>query len=185
MANIQPDIFGRAEYHDNIVMDVPESVQIPGTKKVVKIRGMKAGTMEFLTRLWVERDLGAVRIENSSETLKAMCQAPFFSIKMACAMALNSYWKLKLVWPLKWRWWAYVKEYTEEQMSPIITVGKKKIPLEARLLNTVLLMDMRTDQMTMQKKQAEQYRAELLLAEQQRLSKTSQSSEGQGASSSV
>lgn len=180
----QPNIKARKEYLD-IVEDTPTVVRIPRTRKKVRLTGIKCGTMQYLTKLWVERDLAAVKVEEGSEVLKDLAVAPLFSVKEACILVLNSYWKLKLIYPVMWRWWAYVREFTEEQMTPIIEEGKKKLPLEARYNNTMYSLDMRTDEMTMTKKQGERYRAELLSGVQLLSSKTSPSTEGQEGSSSA
>ena len=172
------------EYLD-IVEDTPSVVAIPQTKKKVKLTATKPGTMRALTRLWLERDMAALKMENSSDVLKSMAVSPTFSVREACILILNSYWKLKLIYPLMWRWWAYVRGFTEAQMSPIIREGKKKLPLRAHYGNMVFSMDMREDMMTMTKKQAEQYQAELLLAEKRRSLKTSPNTGAQGDSSSV
>ena len=62
-------------------------------------------------------------------------------------------------------------------MTDIIAAGKKKLPLMAHYATMAYSMDMRTDLMKMTKKEAEQYRAELL-SEAKRLSaKTSPDTE--------
>ena len=178
----QPDLQARVEYL-NMIEDTPEYVSIPGTRRRVKVTGIKPGTMNYLTRIWIERDIASANVSNGAETLRDMCKEPLFAIKEACIIALNSYWKLKLLYPIVWRWWAYVRQYTESQMTPIIVEGKKKLQLRAHYENMVFLLDMRTDMMTMVKKEAEQYRAELLSAERQLSLKTSPNTEGQGGSS--
>ena len=170
------------EYFNGLVENTPSVVHIPGTKRKVKVSGIKPYTMEQLTKLWIERDLAAVKVEDGSDVLKDLAKEPYFAVKEACLIALNGYWGIRLLYPIKWRIWAYWKGYTDEQMLPIIAEGKKKLPLSAHWIIMASSMDMRTDMMMMTKKEAEQYRAELLLAEKQRLSKTSQNTEGQGVS---
>lgn len=166
----------RRAYKD-IKDDRPQKVQIPDTKKVVKIRGIKPYTIERLTDLWLERD--AVLPEDSSDTLKSICIEPYFSIKQAVLMVLNRAWKIKLLYWLVWRIWAYVYEYTELQMMPILQEGKKKLPLTAHWTNMAFSVDMREDWMKMMSKEAEQYRAELLSVAKQLSSKSSPNTEGQ------
>lgn len=175
----QPDTRAKMEYLD-IHEDAPVTVTIPGTKRKVRLTGVKPGTMIMLTRLWLERDMASANVSEGSETLRDMCKEPFFAIREACILSLNSYWKLRLIYPLKWRWWAYVREYTESQMNPIIMEGKKKLPLKAHYENMIFSLDMRMDMMTMTKRQAEQYRAALLSEEKQHSSKTSRSTEKRG-----
>ena len=179
----QPDLKAREEYF-SIVQDAPTAVRIPGTRRVVRLRGVKPYTMERLTALWLERDLAAVKVQKGSDVLKDMAKEPYFAVREACIFALNSYWKLRLLYPIMWRVWAYLRGYTDSQMEPIILEGKKKLQLQAHWSIMAYSLDMRTDMMMLTKKEAEQYRAELLSAEKLLLSRTSRSTAGQGDSSS-
>lgn len=159
-----------------IMQDTPAIVEIAGTNKRYKIRGIKPYTIECLTALWIERDLS--RPEGAADNLKSLCQDPYFNHKQAALMVLNSFFKIKLFWCFLWRWWAYVKGYEEHQLTDIISEGKKKIPLSAYWMNLLFTLDMRNDWMQMTKKEAEQYRAEHLSAPAQPSSKSSHSTEG-------
>lgn len=177
------DIDARRRYAE-AVFDVPTEVRIPGTKKTVRLRGVKPYTLERLTQLWLKRDMDAVP-EDSASTLKSMCAEPYFTIKVALIFVLNDYWKIRLFYRFMVWWWGKALGYTEEQMSPIIEEGKKKLPLTAHWTNMVYLTDMRTDQIKMTKTEAVQFQAELLSVAKQRSSRSSRVMEGQGDSSSV
>lgn len=146
--------------YEEIVADIPTRVHIPGTKREVKLRGIKPYTLTRLTRLWLERDSAIPK--DAPDTLKSMCKEPYFSIKEACIICLNSWWKLILLYPFKWRIWAYLRGYTEAQVLPIIQEGKKKLPLTSHWANMVFSTDMRESWKRMTTVEAEQYRAELL-----------------------
>lgn len=176
----QPGAAARAEY-DAIVFDTPSVVNIPGTGRHVRLRGLKPYTLERLTRLWAERD--AAVPESSSDTLKSMCREPYFSIKQAVLYTLNSFWGINLFYWLKWRVWAYFRGYTEEQMLPIITEAKKKVPLMAHWTNMVLSVDMRTDWMNLTREEAEQFQAERLSAGRRPSPKSTPNTGSQDASS--
>lgn len=77
---------------------------------------------------------------------------------------LNNYFKIKLFYPILWRWFYYVKGYTWDELVPGITLIKKKIPLSAYWQGMALSVEMMTSWRTMEKKEAEQYRQELMLA---------------------
>ena len=158
----QADKNARAGYGE-LVFDTPTIVEIPGTKRKVAIRGIRPYTLEKITQLWLSRERNSVP-NGSAETLKSMCEEPYFSIKEACILTLNSWWKLKFLYPFVWRIWAYLYGYTEEQVAPIIVEGKKKLPLMAHWSNMAYSTDMRADWVKMTKKEADQYRAELLSA---------------------
>ena len=177
----QPDKIARKEYA-RIVSDLPSKVTIPGTKKVVTLKGVHPYTLERLTLLWVERDMNLP--DSSSDTLKDACIDPYFAVREALLFVLNDYWKIKLFYrPLCW-WWGKVKGYTDEQMLPIILEGKKKLPLTAHWTVMAYSTDMRTDWMKMTKEEAEQYRAEQLSVAKQLSSKSSPATEEQSDSSS-
>lgn len=178
---VQPDAAARAEY-DAILFDTPTVVGIPGTRRHVKLRGLKPYTLERLTRLWAERE--AAVPESSSDTLKSMCREPYFSIKQAVLYTLNSFWGISLFYWAKWRIWAYFRGYTEEQMLPIIAEAKKKVPLTAHWTNMVLSVDMRTDWMNLTKEEAEQFQAERLSAGKRHSQKSIPNTGSQGGSSS-
>ena len=163
---------------DEVMNDRPTRVHIPGTRKYVTLRGIKPYTLERLTRLWIERDVESIP-EDSASTLKSMCTEPYFAVKEAVILSLNNFWALRLIYPFKWRIWAYFRGYTESQMMPIIVEGKKKLPLTAHWTNMVYSSDMRTDWMRMTKAEAEQFRAELLLASNQPSSKSTPNTDGQ------
>ncbi len=147
-------------------------VPIKGTKRSVKLRWMKKYTIERLTRLWQERELAALKIEKGSDVLKDLAIGPAFAFKEAALMILNHDLRIRFFYWIYWRWLAY--RYDETQMVDIIAAGKKKLPLEAHYEITAYSLDLRTDVIQMTKKEAEQYRAELLLVQKRLSSKTSQ-----------
>lgn len=181
--HMQPDINARRAYTD-LVEDVPTIVRIPRTRRSVKLRGIKPYTIERLTRLWQERELYSEMPKTSGNVLKSMAIEPYFTIKEAVLMTLNSYWSIRILYPFKWRIWAFFRQYDEKQMLPIIQAGKKKLPLMAHWSNMAFSVDMRNDWMKMTSKEAEQYQAELLSAAKLHSQRSSQSTEGQDDSSS-
>lgn len=157
--------------YGSIMGNEPAVVQIPGTKRRVKVRNIHPYTLERLTKVWLERD--ANMPTDSGETLKSMAIDPYFAVKEAVLLVMNSWWRIILFYPLKWRIWAYWREYTDDQMLPIIQEGKKKLPLMPHWMIMAFSTDMRTDWMRLTTMEAEQYRAELLSAVKQHSSKNS------------
>lgn len=166
----QPKLAQREEYivHESAI---PSRVRIPGTKRDITLREMHPGTIEFITKIWIERDLASAAVKDGADVLKDLAKEPYFAFKEAAAYYLNHDIKLRLIWPFLWRWWAF--RYTESQMVPIIVEGKKKLPLMAHFETMVYSMDMRTDMMKMTTKEADQYRQELLSATKQPSSRIS------------
>ena len=167
----QADLAARQRLGE-ITSDVPTEVQIPGTRKTVKVRGIKPYTLEKVTQLWLERDSLAIP-EDSASTLKSMCTEPYFAVREALYFVLNGWFRINLFHKFMTFWWGKVKGYTDEQMLPIILEGKKKLPLTAHWMIMAYSADMRTDMVKMTKKEAEEYRAELLLVAKQLSSKNS------------
>jgi len=164
----QPDLIARKDYID-IVKDAPTEIRIG--KRRFQIHWIKPYTMERLTEVWLERDLASAEVRKGADVLKDMCKEPYFAFKEAALMILNNDIKIRLFYGFLWRYLAH--KYDETQIAQIVKAGKKKLPLEAHYRVIAFSMDMRTDVMKMTAKEAEQYRAELLLAAKQLSSKTS------------
>ena len=126
---------------NDVMEDSVDEVSIKGTNKKYKIGWLKKGTMRKITSVALE--------ENKDDMLSA---------KTSALIVLNNYWKIKFFYPILWRWFFYVKEYTDEQLSEILSVGKKKVPYIAFLTNTILVTGMKDTIMTMTKAEAERIR---------------------------
>lgn len=126
---------------NDIIEDSVDEVSLKGTNKKYKIGWLKKGTMRKIT---------SVAIEDGNDDM--------VSAKTAALIILNNYWKIKFFYPILWRWFFYIKEYTDEQLSEIIAVGKKKVPYIQFLTNTILVTGMKDTIMTMTKAEAERIR---------------------------
>ena len=110
-------------------------------------------------------------MRKGADVLKDLCKEPYFAFKEAALMILNNDIRIRLFYGFLWRYLAH--KYDETQIVQIVEAGKKKLPLTAHYKIMAFSMDMRTDMVKMTAKEAEQYRAELLLGAKQLLSKTS------------
>lgn len=135
---------------NDVMEDSVDEVGIKDTKKKYKIGWMKKGTMRKISSVALEK--------GNDDTLSA---------KTAALIILNNYWKIKLFYPILWRWFFYVNEYTDDQLSEILAVGKKKVPYIPFLTNTILVTGMRDTIMTMTKEEAERIRQGLHTAKPQ------------------
>lgn len=177
----QPTISEKAEYND-IVNNSVSIVPIKGTRRHVKLRWMHPYTIERITQIWIERDLASAKIKDGETVAKDLCKEPYFAFKEAALMILNNDIKIRLFYKIFWRWLAF--RYSEPQIVDVIAEGKKKFHLMAHYEVLVYSLDMMTDMMTMTKKEAEQYRAELLLGEKRLSSKISQNTADRDGGSS-
>lgn len=135
---------------NEVMEDSLTEVSIKGTKKKYKIGWLKKGTMRKMT---------AVTLEEGGDDM--------LSAKTAALVVLNNYWKIKFFYPILWRWFFYVKEYTDEQLSEILATGKKKVPYIPFLTSTILVTGMRDTIMTMTREEAERIRQGLPTAKPQ------------------
>ena len=160
---------------------LPSKVRIPGTKRTITLREMHPGTIEKVTKIWIERDLASAKVTDGEDVAKDLVKEPYFAFKEAAAYYLNHDIKLRLFWPFLWRWWAF--RYTESQMLPIIVEGKKKLPLTAHFEIMAYSMDTRTDWVKMTKMEAERYQAAQALALKRHSSRTSPPTESRSGDS--
>nr|DAN77137.1 MAG TPA: hypothetical protein [Caudoviricetes sp.] len=170
----QPSKNAKAQLSE-ILSGEKEIVAIKGTKHYVRIGTIKNGTLEKLTSLWSKRDMSK-RPEGVNDTMAIAVDDIYFNHKEAAYIVLNSFWKIKLFHWIVWRWFAFVWQLDETQLSDILSVGKKKIPLLSYYENIVLTLDMRTDMVRMTKKEAEEYRREVISAQERLSAQSSQSS---------
>jgi hypothetical protein len=168
----QPTLEQRKEYM-NIVENSATIVPIQGTKRSFKLRWMHPYTIERITKIWIERDIASAKVQGGDDVARDLVKEPYFAFKEAALMILNHDIKIRLFYGLLWRWLAF--RYTEVQMAPVIAAGKKKLPLMAHYETMVYSLDMRTDMMRMTAKEADQYRAELLLDAKRLSARTSRS----------
>lgn len=149
-------------------------VQIPGTKKKYKIKWLKYGQLNKLSRLLIhkkdtdDKDTPADSLTEIVEDGKLACKA-------AAIMVLHGYWSVKLKYWFLWRWFYYVKQYDHQQLLPILAEGKKKVPLIPFYAATMSLTEAKGTLMNMTVKEAERTLRELRLAQD---SQTGNSSNG-------
>lgn len=125
----------------DIMSNEPSYVELRGKK--VKIGWMHNGTIAKVRKI----TLG----EHKDESM--------ISTKCAAAMLLNGYWKIKLLYWIKWRWMYYFKQYYESELMPIIEEAKKKVPVLQYYINTTSLIGMRDTMIAMTRKEVERFQA--------------------------
>ena len=124
----------------DIARNGASEVSIPGTRKKYRIRWLRNETARKITDI----------LQKDGDDRKT-------SSKVAAAIVLNDYWKLKFLWWATWRWFYYARQYTDEQLLPIVREGKKKVPLDAYYMITMLAIGMRDTIMTMKKDEVRRF----------------------------
>lgn len=88
--------------------------------------------------------------------------------KCAAALLLNGYFKIFFFYWLLWRWFYYVKQYSDEELLPVIELCKKKVQVEAYCATTILLTEMKDTIMIMTREEVNRIRQESIMAQRGR-----------------
>lgn len=141
-------------------------VSILGTKKKYKIRWLKNGQIERLSRLLIRK--GETDNEDGSKdsALDAIQSDTKLACKSAAIMILDGYWKLKFRYWYLWRWFYYIRQYDNVQLQELLEEGKKKVPLTQFLLTIMCLTGVKATLMNMTTEEAERTLQELATAQQ-------------------
>ena len=127
--------------------NTPEEVTIPYTNKKIKIGWMHHKTIRKITDVLNEK------AKSAKDEDIVLCKA-------AALIVLNGYWKIKLFYPVLWRWYAYVKEYQDYQLLPIIEMAKKKAPQIPYFLGMTYLTGLKDSLATMSREEVERMHRE-------------------------
>jgi hypothetical protein len=162
----QPSVEQQREYaslRDNDATFVP----IAGTKKTYKIRWLKNGQIDRLSRLLIRK--GDTDNEDGKKDLPldAIMEDSKLACKAAAIYILDGYWKLKFRYWYLWRWFYYIRQYDNDQLQPILDEGKKKVPLMQFLMTTMSLIGAKATLMNMRTEEAEATLQELRSARQE------------------
>lgn len=134
MAKIrQPDKKAQEELN-SILENIPDYAKI--RNKTYKIRWLHAGTVRKINKIILKEGNDAVA-----------------NYQVAACIILNGFLKIKFRYPFLWRWFYYVRQYSEADLTEVLALGKKKIPLQSYFVNTILMTDMRDTMMMMNKKE--------------------------------
>ena len=133
--NTQPSLAARQAVM-SIMNDKPTKVTIPGTRHKVRLGFLRDCTVDKVTNLLLEREEQEEMAKSSDELMRSAAKHPYLNLKIAVCYALNDYWKLRLWFPLVWRWWAYVWRLNEAQVASVLAEAQKKT---ADLLNWYMM----------------------------------------------
>ena len=146
-------------------------VSILGTKKKYRIRWLKNGQIDRLSRLLIRK--GDTDDEDGSKDspLDAIINDSKLACKAAAIYILDGYWKLKFRYWYLWRWFYYIRQYDNVQLQELLEEGKKKVPLTPFLLTTMSLTGAKVTLMSMRTEEAERTLQELASAQRQETEK--------------
>lgn len=150
----QPSLESQRTYasmRDNDATVVP----VLGTKKKYKIRWLKKGQINKLSRLLIRKSGTDEKDGANDSPLDAIYEDSKLTCKAAAIYILDGYWKLKFRYWFLWRWFYYIRQYDDVQLQAILTEGQKKTPLTPFLIATMLLTEARVSLMNMRTEEAE------------------------------
>ena len=142
-------------------------VSVYGTKKKYKIRWLKNGQIDKLSRLLIRKGDTDDKDKEQDSPLDAVINDSRLACKAAAIYILDGYWKLKFRYWFLWRWFYYIRQYDNAQLQPILEEGKKKVPLTQFLLTTMSLTGVRDTLMSMRTEEAERTLQELATAQRE------------------
>ena len=142
-------------------------VSVLGTKKKYKIRWLKNGQIDRLSRLLIRKGETDDKDGADESPLNAVLSDSKLACKAAAIYVLDGYWKLKFRYWYLWRWFFYVRQYDNVQLQELLDEGKKKVPLTQFLMTTMSLTGAKVTLMSMRTEEAEHILQELA-TEQQR-----------------
>lgn len=142
-------------------------VTILGTKKKYKIRWMKNGQIDRLSRLLIRKGDTDNEDGRKDNALDAVIDDSKLACKAAAIYILDGYWKLKFRYWYLWRWFYYFRQYDNVQLQELLDEGKKKVPLGAFCWTIMSLTEAKATLMNMRTEEAEHILRELASAQQE------------------
>ncbi len=127
-------------------------VKIPRTNKKYLIRPLKNTQLEAMAKLLMptKESVADMVIEDAKIASKA-----------AAIYLTPGYFKRKLTYWLRWRWFYYIKQYDCEQLQPILSAGNASTPYLDFLRMMSILANQKTTQMHMTVQEAEKFMQEI------------------------
>ena len=142
-------------------------VSVLGTKKKYKLRWLKNGQIDKLSRLLIRKSDTDDADGTRDNALDAVLDDSKLACKAAAIYILDGYWKLKFRYWYLWRWFYYIRQYDNGQLQELLEEGKKKVPLAQFLVTTMLLTRARATLMNMRTEEAERILPGLVSAQQE------------------
>lgn len=120
---------------ENVVDNAPEYATIRGRR--FGFRGLTGHGRHKISRVMLKED---------SDEFAVSC-------KVLAAARLNGYFSIKFLWWALWRWYYYVRAYTESELLGALAVIKKKVAAEDYWAATMLQIGMRETVMQMNREE--------------------------------
>ena len=110
----------------------------------VAIRNKRIGLRDLCG--WARHKLTKILLKEGGDEFAVGC-------KCLAAARLNGYFCIKFKWWFLWRWYYFIRKYTDSELVEAIALIKKKVASGSYLLNTTLLIGMRETMMQMNREE--------------------------------
>ena len=106
----------------------------------IELRGRRIGLRDLGG--FAKRKISKILLKEGGDEFAVGC-------KCLAAAILNSYFRIKWLWWILWRWYYYMRNYTDSELTDAICIIKKKVASGSYFFNTTLLIGMRETMMSM------------------------------------
>lgn len=110
----------------------------------IELRGRRIGLRDLGG--FAKRKISKILLKEGGNEFAVGC-------KCIAAARLNSYFRIKFLWPILWRWYYYFRNYTDSDLTDAICLIKKKVASGSYFFNTTLLIGMRETMMSMSREE--------------------------------
>ncbi len=127
---------------------------VDNKKEYVTVRNKRFGFRDL--NQWGLHKISNIMLKANTNELAVGCKA-------LAAARLNGYFKIKFFWWFLWRFYAYIRAYTDVELAQAVALIKKKVDvaLVVYSLNTTYLIEMRETIMKMNRSEAKSILQEL------------------------
>lgn len=110
----------------------------------VAVRDKRIGLRDLCG--WARHKITKILLKEDTDEFAIGC-------KCLAAARLNGYFSIKLFWWMLWRWYYFVRRYTDSELTDAICMIKKKVASGSYFFNTTLLIGMRETMMSMSREE--------------------------------
>lgn len=110
-------------------------VDIPGTNKNYEIGKLCNAQLTKVCKLLSKR-----KDYDADDPFAVVLSDNKLSCKIAAVLTLRSFFRIKLLYSFRWRWFYYVRQYEPSQLNELLQVGIQNLPYAETLeVNATLL----------------------------------------------
>lgn len=120
---------------------------VDNDKEYAVVRGKRMSFRDL--NPWGLHKVSRIMLQEGGDELSIGC-------KCLAAARLNGYFKIKFFWWALWRWYAYVRAYTDIELAEALKLIKKKVDVASVVycVSTTLMIGMRETIMKMNRAEA-------------------------------